>query len=108
MRCTMPDGVTAIESLDAAARCLSEFSSEPAELAAAKFSLGATCNDQVLSTRYEAAAVERLDGRIPVSLVLSANEIFADRAVQVAPPGTRCRNSSELAIELLRTVVLQT
>jgi len=104
----MPDGVTAIESLDAAARCRSEFSSEPAELAAAKFSLGATCNDQVLSTRYEAAAVERLDGRIPVSLVLSANEIFADRAVQVAPPGTRCRNSSELAIELLRTVVLQT
>ena len=27
---------------------------------------------------------------------------------QVAPPGARCRNSSELAIELLRTVVLQT
>ena len=106
--CTMPDGTTVIESLAAAARCRSELTPEATEPAAATSNISASCSDQLLSTGSEATAAERLEGRIPVPLVVSAREILAHRPAPVTPAAVHRRSGSEGAIQLLRTVVLQT
>ena len=103
----MPDGTTVIESLAAAARCRSELTPEATEPAAATSNISASCSDQLLSTGSEATAAERLEGRIPVPLVV-AREILAHRPAPVTPAAVHRRSGSEGAIRLLRTVVLQT
>ena len=107
VRCTMPDGDTEIESVAAAARCRSELA-RPADPAQATPSIGATCSDQLLATGGEATTAERLEGRIPLPMVVSAPEVVVRRAVTAAPAGAHRRGGSEQAIQLLRTVVLQT
>lgn len=108
VRCTMPNGDTEIESLAAAARCRSEFTSVSTAPAATPSSIAATCSDQLLATRYEATANERLDGRVPIHMAVPAPEVFSHRAAPVTRAAVHRRSGSEGAIQLLRTVVLQT
>jgi hypothetical protein len=109
VRCTMPDGTTEMEGLAAAARCRSEFAAQAAESAAETFSIGATCSDQLLATGDETTAPERVEGRIAAPLVFSASEDFVGyRAALITLAADHRRSRCERAIELLRTVVLQT
>ncbi|MDX2093026.1 MAG: hypothetical protein SFX73_34605 [Kofleriaceae bacterium] len=107
VRCTMPDGETQIEGLAAAARCRSALA-QPAEPTAPTLSIGATCVDQLLASEGEATVAEGLEGRIPVPMFVAVREAFERRAAIALPVSAARRSGSERAIQILRTVVLQT